>query len=51
MGNYFVGYLVYADDLILLTPSKKALLIRINICQWYASDHDVIFNGPKVYYI
>ncbi|MBL0732344.1 MAG: hypothetical protein JJW03_05785 [Desulfosarcina sp.] len=47
MGNYFVGCLAYADDLTLLPPSKKALQIMTIICQGYASDHDVIFNGPK----
>jgi hypothetical protein len=47
MGNYFVGCLAYADDLTLLAPSKKALQIMIDICQGYASEYDVIFNGPK----
>ena len=51
MGNYFVGCLAYADDLAILAPSKKALQIMINICQGYAADHDVIFNGPKSQFI
>ena len=51
MGNYFVGCLAYADDLTILAPSKKALQIMINICQGYAADHDVIFNGPKSQFI
>ena len=53
MGNYFVGCLVYADDLTLLKrrPSKKALQIMIDICQGYAAEHDVIFNGPKSQFI
>ncbi len=51
MGNYFVGCLSDADDLTLLAPSKKALQIMINICQGYASDHDVIFISPKSQFI
>ncbi len=31
----------------LIRPSKEALQIIINICQGYASDHEVIFNGLK----
>ncbi len=33
------------------SPSKKAFQIKINIYQWYASDYDVIFNGPKRQFI
>ncbi len=47
MGNYFVGCLAYADDLTLIAPSRKTLQIMINICEGYAADYDVIFNGPK----
>ncbi len=49
IGNYFVGCLAYADDLTLLAPSKKAF--QIMICQGYASDYNVIFNGQKSQFI
>ncbi|KAG1664790.1 Double-strand-break repair protein rad21 [Nymphon striatum] len=47
MGSYFVGCLAYADDLTLIAPSKKALQILIDICEEYASEFDVLFNGSK----
>ena len=37
--------------LTILAPFKKALQIMINICQGYAADHDVIFNGQKSQFI
>lgn len=51
MGNYFVGCLAYADDLTLIAPSRKALQIMISICEGYALDYDVIFNGPKTLFL
>ncbi len=47
MGNYCVGCLAYADDLTLIAPSKKALQTMISICEGYAADYVVIFNGHK----
>ncbi len=44
---YFVGCLAYADDHTLIAPSRKALQTMISICEGYAADYDVIFNGPK----
>ncbi len=49
--NYLVGCLAYTDDRTLLAPSNKSLQIMINIFQGYASDHNVIFNGPKSQFI
>ncbi len=47
MGNYFVGCLAYVDDLTLIAPSRKVFQIMISICEGYAADYDVMFNGPK----
>jgi hypothetical protein len=47
MGNQYVGGLGYADDLTLLVPSHKGLQIVINICEEYAAEYDVLFNGAK----
>ncbi len=51
MVNYFVGCLAYADDLTLNSPSSKALQTMISICEDYAADYYVIFNGPKSYFL
>ena len=47
MGNYYAGGLGYADDLTLLAPTLSGLLVLIKICEQYAVDFDIIFNGSK----
>ena len=47
MGNQYTGGVGYADDLSLLVPSRKGLQSVINICEDYADEYDVLFNGPK----
>ena len=37
----------YADDIVLLCPSKEGLRKLITICERYAKDHDILFNGSK----
>ena len=51
IGNIFVGALGYADDLILLCPSVVGLNEMIKICEDYASEHDILFNGNKIKYL
>ena len=51
VGNSYVGCLAYADDLTLLAPTRKALQGMIDICEDYANDHDVLFNGAKSQYL
>ena len=47
VGNHFAGCLAYADDLTLLAPTRKALQVMVNVCESYAAEHSVIFNGSK----
>ena len=47
MGHHFVGALGYADDLILLSPTVYGMKIMIKICEEYANDHCILFNGNK----
>ena len=47
IGNYYFGALGYADDLILVCPTKEGLRKMIRICESYAAEHDIIFNGSK----
>ena len=51
IGHIFVGAFGYADDLILLSPSLKGLKSMIKICEDYANDHDILFNGKKSNYL
>ncbi len=47
IGNQYTGGLGYVDDLTLMVPSKKGLQSLIHICEDYADEYDVLFNGPK----
>ena len=47
IGSHFTGALVYADDINLLAPCKTALSILISVCEDYAAECDIIFNGSK----
>jgi len=47
IGEYFVGALVYADDIVLLAPSTPALRIMLAICDKYANDYCIPFNASK----
>ncbi|CAL4122699.1 unnamed protein product, partial [Meganyctiphanes norvegica] len=47
IGNRYYGALGYADDIVLLCPTKEGLRQMIKICENYAFNHDIRFNGKK----
>jgi hypothetical protein len=47
IGDYFVGALAYADDIVLLAPSASALRIMLAICDDYANEYCISFNANK----
>ena len=51
IGHHFAGAFGYADDLILLSPSLTGLMNMIKICEDYACEHDILFNGKKSKYL
>ena len=48
-GIELINHLSYADDMVLLAPSKKALQTLLDICTNYALCHDIIYNTDKSY--
>ena len=44
VGNYFYGAAAYADDIILLSPTRSGLQEMFNICFNYFNDHDIIIS-------
>lgn len=42
-----VNHVAYADDMVLLSPSWKALQLLIEICCEFASKNDIIYNDSK----
>ena len=51
IGHNFIGALGYADDIVLLCPSLSGLKDMIQICEEYAKEHNILFNGKKSKYL
>ena len=51
IGHHFIGALGYADDIVLLCPSLSGLKDMIQICEDYAKEHNILFNGKKSKYL
>ena len=47
IGGTFFNNLSYADDMVLLCPSVKALRKLLSICEDFAAEHDIIYNTKK----
>ena len=45
--NIYIGCIVYADDIILLSASIVALQEMLNICFHKGEEHNIIFNNSK----
>ena len=42
-----VNHISYADDMVLLAPSAKALQALLNICSDFANLNDIVYNSTK----
>ena len=47
MGGHYACALAYADDITLISPSMTGLRKMSSICEQYASEYDILFNGSK----
>ena len=47
VGTMLVNHLMYADDLVLLSPSTAGLSILLSICSTYGIEYDVMYNSTK----
>ena len=47
VNNHVINHLSYADDMVLLAPSVRALKLLLSICELYALLHDIIYNTEK----
>ena len=47
VGSQYVGCVSYADDLILLAPTIAALKGMVKICEDFATEYSIKFNGSK----
>ena len=46
--DMIINHLMYADDLVLISPSTAGLQQLIDICQRFGVAHDIIFNPTRV---
>jgi exonuclease III len=47
IGNRYVGTLAYADDLTLICPTLHGMRKMVEICENYAKQYSILFNGSK----
>ena len=47
LGAAFLNHLCYADDLCLISLSSNGMQQLLNICQNYATNHQLLYNGAK----
>ena len=51
IGPHFAGALAYADDIALLSPTRTGLEAMSKICEEFALDYKLMFNGNKSQYV
>ena len=44
IGGYWLGGCGYADDLIVMAPSRDVLQRMLEVCEAYASEHNLVFS-------
>ena len=47
VGALIVNHLLYADDLVLISPSSRGLHTLLGECEKYGVEHDITFNANK----
>ena len=47
VGTMLVNHVMYADDLVMLSPSVAGLSILLSICSRYGIEYDVMYNSTK----
>ena len=47
VGNCLINHLMYADDLVICSPSSIGLRALITVCEENAVSHDMVFNYKK----
>ena len=49
IGDKAFNNFSYADDLVVLAPSSRGLKMLLDLCQAYATEHDILFNTSKTF--
>ena len=48
IGGYWLGGCGYADDLILMAPSRDVLQRMLHVCEAYSVEHNLVFSTDPV---
>ena len=48
IGGVFVGVVVYADDILLLAPNRRAAQMLLSLCESFASENNIMFSTHPV---
>ena len=46
-----INHLMYADDLVIISPSVKGLQRLLDICDVYGQNHDILMPLGNCYYL
>ena len=49
IGPHYVGALGYADDLVLMSPSRNGLQKMLQNCEEFGEEYNVVYNSKKNY--
>ena len=44
VGGIFMGVVVYADDILLMAPTRGSMQMMLDKCQTYAAEHNIMFS-------
>ena len=47
LGDAFLNHLCYSDDICLISLSSSGMQQMLNICQNYATNHQLLYKGAK----
>ena len=50
VAGVFMGLVVYADDILLLAPNRKAAQIMLSICERFAIDNNIRFSTQRYWH-
>ena len=46
-GNTIINHLMYADDLVLISPSATGMKALLCACEVYSLEHSIVYNSKK----
>ena len=47
IGDFLINHLLYADDIVLISPSSAGLKKLLAVCEKFGENNDILFNASK----